>query len=290
MGRDSQWSVVWWTWFRDWRGFQWHGYTVLVKPMQTAHLASCFTFLWFGVIVKENYQQYEWSSLRSMHLTMRFDFHTEICRRSLMATSVQVDVSESPHHTDREGGPICGSFFFHVKSTILSSDQAKMACWLVTEIVSSWVWVILYWHLCCSPANQILCWREMTFSSSMFLSKRPKSPAFCGPIGSFKKGSASLDTWRWLLNLPWCLKSFSYVSLRASQKRSRRGRSSPPPPDAMEPLTAGSAVAKRGAPLLARLMLSISAEWLKTPSGLPLYSGEWSQMFSVSGLYSIQLV
>ena len=48
---------------------------------------------------------------RSMRLTMRFDFHTEICRRSLMATSVQVDVSEGPHHTDREGGPICGSFF-----------------------------------------------------------------------------------------------------------------------------------------------------------------------------------
>ena len=131
MGRDSQWSVVWWTWFRDWRGFQWHGYTVLVKPMQTAHLASCFTFLWFGVIVKENYQQYEWSSLRSMHLTMRFDFHTEICRRSLMATSVQVDVSESPHHTDREGGPICGSFFFpcEVNNPFLRSGKnGLLAC------------------------------------------------------------------------------------------------------------------------------------------------------------------
>ena len=66
---------------------------------------------------------------------------------------------------------------------------------------------------------------------------------------------------------------FSYASLRASQKRSRCGRS-PTPPDAMEPLTAGSSVAKRGAPLLARLMLSIAAEWRNTPSGLLLVGND----------------
>ena len=68
-----------------------------------------------------------------MHLTMRFDFHTEICRRSLIATSVQVDVSEGPHHMDREGGPICGSFFSMWSQQSFPPIRQKMACWLATE-------------------------------------------------------------------------------------------------------------------------------------------------------------